>query len=79
MALVQIKVENQLLVPFGGPKWSIEGIRVVGVSTSGTYIESDTPLAYIDRSQEVVLRLRNFVEVMPGFGLRTRTPEVLWQ
>ena len=66
MALVQIKIQNQLLVPFGGPKWSIERISVVGVSTTGTSIQSDTPLAHIDRSQEVALRLRNFTDVMPG-------------
>lgn len=66
MPLVQIKIPNQLLVPFGGPKWSIERISVVGVSTTGTYIQSDTPLAYIDRSQQVALRLRNFTDVMPG-------------
>ena len=66
MALVQIKIPNQLLVPFGGPKWSIERISVVGVSTTGTYIQSDTPLAHIDRAQEVALRLRSFTDVMPG-------------
>ena len=66
MALVQIKIPNQLLVPFGGPKWSIERISVVGVSSTGTYIQSDTPLAYIDRSQQIALRLRNFTNVMPG-------------
>ena len=66
MALVQIKIPNQLLIPFGGPKWSIERINVIGVSTTGTYIQSDTPLAHIDRSQEVALRLRNFTEVVPG-------------
>ena len=66
MPVVQIKIPNQLLIPFGGPKWSIERINVVGVSTTGTYIESDTPLAHIDRSQQVALRLRDFTDVMPG-------------
>ena len=66
MPLVQIKIPNQLLIPFGGPKWSIERISVIGVSTTGTYIQSDTPLAHIDRSQQVALRLLNFTQVMPG-------------
>jgi hypothetical protein len=66
MPLVQIKIPNQLLIPFGGPKWSIERINVVGVSTTGTYIQSDTPLAHIDRSQQLGLRLRHFTAVLPG-------------
>jgi hypothetical protein len=66
MPLVQIKIPNQLLIPFGGPKWSIERINLVGVSTTGTYIQSDTPLAHIDRSQQLGLRLRHFTDVLPG-------------
>jgi hypothetical protein len=66
MPLVQIKIENQLLIPFGAPKWSIERINVVGVSTTGTYIESDTPLAYINKAESKALRLRHFTDVMPG-------------
>lgn len=66
MPLVQFQIPDQLLIPFGGPKWSIESINVVGVSTTGTYIQSDTPLAYIDKSRQVALRLRDFTEVIPG-------------
>ena len=66
MPPVQIKIKNQLLIPFGGPKWSIERINVVGVSTTGTYIESDTPLAYINKAESRALRLRHFTSVMPG-------------
>jgi very-short-patch-repair endonuclease len=66
MPLVQIKIPDQLLIPFGGPKWSIERISVVGVSTTGTYLQSDTPLAYVDRSKECALRLRDFKTVIPG-------------
>ncbi|NUN63690.1 DUF559 domain-containing protein [Pseudanabaena biceps] len=65
MSLVKIKIPNQLLIPFGGPKWSIERISVVGVSTTGTYLQSDTPLAYVDRSKSRALRLRDFTTVMP--------------
>jgi very-short-patch-repair endonuclease len=66
MPLVQIKIPDQLLIPFGGPKWSIERISVVGVSTAGTYLQSDTPLAYVDQSKTRALRLRDFKTVMPG-------------
>jgi very-short-patch-repair endonuclease len=66
MPLVQIKINDQLLIPFGGPKWSIERISVVGVSTTGTYLQSDTPLAHVDRSKARALRLRDFKTVMPG-------------
>lgn len=66
MPSVQIKIPDQLLIPFGGPKWSIERISVVGVSTTGTYLQSDTPLAYIDKSKQRALRLRDFKDVMPG-------------
>ena len=54
------------MIPFGGPKWSIERINVVGVSTTGTYIESDTPLAYVNKADAKALRLRHFTSVMPG-------------
>jgi hypothetical protein len=66
MSFIQIKIPDQLLIPFGGPKWSIERISVVGVSATGTYIQSDTPLAYIDRSKARALRLRDFKTVIPG-------------
>ncbi len=66
MPLVQIKINDQLLIPFGGPKWSIDRISVVGVSTTGTYLQSDSPLAYIDKSKEQALRLRDFKQIMPG-------------
>ena len=63
---IQFKIPNQLLIPFGAPKWAIDGISVVGVSTTGTYIQSETPLAYIDKSKQVGLRLRDFKEIFPG-------------
>lgn len=66
MTPIQIKIPNQLLIPFGGPKWTIDQIRVVGVSTTGTYIQSSTPLAYIDRSKAQALRLSDFESVIPG-------------
>ena len=66
MPLVQVEITDQLLVPFGGPKWSIERIGVVGVSTAATYIQSDTPLAYINKAAKSPLRLDQFKKVVPG-------------
>lgn len=66
MPAIQIKISDQLLIPFGGPKWSIDRIKVVGVSTTGTYLQSATPLAYIDKSKQQALRLRDFTSVVPG-------------
>ena len=66
MSAIQIKIDDQLLIPFGGPKWSIERISVIGVSTTGTYLQSATPLAYIDKSKQQALRLRDFTSVVPG-------------
>lgn len=66
MPLIQMRIDDQLLIPFGGPKWSIERISVVGVSTMGTYLQSDSSFAYIDKSKQQALRLRNFTKVMPG-------------
>jgi len=63
---IQFKIPDQLLIPFGAPKWVIDGIAVVGVSTTGTYIQSETPLAHIDKSKQVGLRLRHFKDIFPG-------------
>jgi len=63
---IQLKIADHLLVPFGRPKWDIERIKIVGVSTTATYIESDTPLVHINRSEKKALRLRDFPEVFPG-------------
>lgn len=62
---ITLLIPNHLLIPFGRPKWGIEKIKLVGVSTRGTYIESETPLAYIDRSKEEALRLTNIREIFP--------------
>lgn len=32
----------------------------------GTYLQSDSPFAYIDKSKQQALRLRDFTKVMPG-------------
>lgn len=75
---IQLKIADHLLIPFGRPKWDIERIKIVGVSTTATYIESDTPLVYINRSEKKALRLRDFLEVFPGdFPSLLEQPEAL--
>lgn len=63
--MITIQVPGHLLIPFGRPKWTIENIRIAGVSTKATYFESDTPCAYIDTTKRKALRLMDFVLVNP--------------
>lgn len=63
--MIKIKIDAHLLIPFGRPKWDINKIRIVGVSTTGTYFESDTPCVYIDARRPVAVRLRHFRDVFP--------------
>lgn len=60
-----MRIDGHLLIPFGRPKWDIEKIRVVGVSTTATYFESETPCVYIDANKQVAVRLRHFPSVFP--------------
>lgn len=62
---IHFKISNNLIVPFGKPKWSIKNIRVAAVSTDATYFESDTPCAHIDKSSREPLRLAQFNEFFP--------------
>lgn len=55
-----IYIPGQLLIPFGQPKWDIEKIRVTGVDTGGTYIESDSHCAHIDKTTGRPLTLSEF-------------------
>jgi len=63
--MIRLKIADHLIVPFGRPKWSIERIKIVGVSTDATFIESDTPLVYINKSENNALKLSNFCSVFP--------------
>jgi Protein of unknown function (DUF559) len=56
---------DHLLIPVGRPKWSIECIKITGVSSTATYFQSDTPLVHIDRGKQTAVRLRNFRDVFP--------------
>jgi hypothetical protein len=42
--MLTIAVPGRLLIPLGRPKWDIAKIRVTGVSTKGTYFESESPI-----------------------------------
>ena len=63
--MIPMRIEGHLIIPFGRPKWSIEKIKLVGVSTTATYFESDTPCVYIDAGKQTPLRLMHFRSVFP--------------
>lgn len=63
---INFKSPNYLIIPFGCPKYDIEKLKVVGVSTEATYFESKIPCAYIDKAEKVALRLTDFRDVYPG-------------
>lgn len=63
--MLRIKIHNQLIIPFGCPKWEISKIRLAGVSTKSTYLVSDTPCAYIDLSLKSALRLKHIRYAFP--------------
>jgi hypothetical protein len=56
------------VLPFGCPKWDINNIKIVGVSTDGTYFSSETKCAYIDISAKQPLRLAGFPKIMPDIA-----------
>ncbi len=64
--MIKLMIDDHLLIPFGCPKWDIEKIRVTGVSTSGTYVASEVPLAHIETKKQKALRLRDIAYVLPG-------------
>jgi hypothetical protein len=63
---VQVQLRNHLLIPFGVPKWDIENVRFVGVSTTGTFVESSTNCAYIDVNAKQPLTFGRFCDVFPN-------------
>lgn len=65
MALVH-KIEDHLLIPFGGQTASPGNLAVVGLSATGVFFESERPLASIRRSDCKGLRLRDFQSLIPG-------------
>lgn len=62
---VKIVLDEQLIIPFGRPKWDINQIKVVGVSTNATYLESSIPCVYINKKNKYPIRLTSFTSVFP--------------
>lgn len=56
------KIPDHLVIPFACPKWEIEDIRITGVSTDGTYFDSETHCAYISLADQKPLRLSHFFD-----------------
>ena len=65
--MIRLMIKGHLIIPFGRPKWDIKKIRIAGVSTEGTYFESDTPCVHIDANKDGSgpLRLRHIRDVFP--------------
>lgn len=56
------KIPNHLIIPFAVPKWEIENIQLVGVSTEATYFESETHCVHINRDAAEPLTLSKMGE-----------------
>jgi hypothetical protein len=63
--MIQIKIDNHLLIPFGREKWRIEDVRLAGVSTEATCFESKTPLVYINKALKRPLTLGSVGRCFP--------------
>ncbi len=64
-----LRIPDTLLIPFGVPKWEIDQLKVVGVDSESTYIESDVPCAFIDLSTSTPLTLSDARLVLPDHEL----------
>lgn len=62
---IRIQLTDQLLIPFGCPKWEISKIKIAGVSPEATYFESDTPCVCINKQQQNAVRLQDFPSIFP--------------
>lgn len=56
----QFKIPHQLILPFACHKFDRDYISLVGVSTDGTYFETETHCVHINRSEKEPLRLADF-------------------
>ena len=63
--MIEIILRDQLLIPFACPKWGIEKISIVGVSTQKTYVQSEVPCVHIDKKSSEAIRLRSINELFP--------------
>lgn len=58
--MLNFRITDHLIIPFGVPKWDIDKIRITGVSTTATFFESETPIAYIDKNKKRPLILADY-------------------
>lgn len=63
--MIDIHIDDHLLIPFGAKKYEIDTIRLVGVSTGGTYFKSPIPVAHIDLKAQRPLRLSDMNGCFP--------------
>jgi hypothetical protein len=65
MAVMPIRIENELIIPFGW--WGCESHRMMGsADSSGTLIESCGPRIYINRVRRVPVTLDRFSDAFPS-------------
>jgi len=64
--MIELKIRDHLIIPFGVQKWSIEKIKLVGVSTDATYFTSESPCVYIDKKCKQAIRISSIGNVLPG-------------
>ncbi len=57
---VQIAIDGHLIIPFGVPKWDIDKIKIGGVSTNKTYIESSVPCIHVNKNSDPALVFSDF-------------------
>jgi hypothetical protein len=78
--MIQMKIGDHLLVPFGCPKWDIGKIKIAGVSTTATYFQSETPCAYLDKSVNKALRFSDWQRHEENVAkIRHESPgQVIW-
>lgn len=63
MVPLRFKIPEQMVVPFASPPDEITDISITGVSPDGTYFESESHCAYLDKSKKQALRLCAFRRV----------------
>lgn len=63
--MIQLMIQDHLIIPWGVPKWNIDKIKIVGVSTKATYFETETPCVYIDKKRERALCIGDIGRVLP--------------
>jgi hypothetical protein len=61
-----MRIDDHLIIPFGCPKWDISKINIISVSTGATYLSSETPCVYINKTNQCPVILQDFTNVFPS-------------